>query len=86
MFKMVGIIFLLTILTPNALANKAKVLQEEIKTQCGKKSLSRQKIIYLVRKAYLSCHAGEKIEIESGCFIKCLRENIGNIIARRRRF
>ena len=76
----------LILFVPNLFADKIGTLQNEIKSQCGKKTFPKQKIIYLVRRAYLSCHAGEKIEIESGCVIRCLKENVGNIIARRRRF
>ncbi|MCY4524062.1 MAG: hypothetical protein OXB84_04915 [Halobacteriovoraceae bacterium] len=78
--------YLLIVFIPNAFANKIKILQNEIKSQCGEKPLSRQKIISLARKAFLSCRPEEKIEIESSCFIKCLRENVGNIIARRGKF
>ncbi|MCY4523188.1 MAG: hypothetical protein OXB84_00475 [Halobacteriovoraceae bacterium] len=75
-----------TILLSDVFAGKIDSLRTEIKNKCGKKNIPKQKIVFLIRKVYLDCRSGEDIEIDSGCTIKCLKENIGNIIARRRRF
>ena len=79
-------IFFLIFFSVDAFADKISFLHKEIKSHCGRDINSKKAFIPLVRRAYLLCHTGDKIEIESGCFIKCLKDNIGNIIARRRKY
>ena len=77
---------LLFFLGSNVHAAKIHTLKLAIKKQCGRQDISKRKIIGLIRSTYLDCQPEESIEISSRCSIKCLRQNIGNIIAKRGRY
>ena len=76
----------LFILGSSSYAAKINTLKSVIKSRCGDQEISKEKIIGLVRRTYLNCQPEETIQISSRCSIKCLRQNIGNIIAKRSQY
>lgn len=85
LFKMRWISLVLILLTPASALSAGKVqnLKSEIAKECGDVEISRQLLIKLVRKAYLTCRPGNTVEVTETCKIKCQKSNPGSVFGQK---
>lgn len=78
MRRILLLLFIILFASMPAHSSRLRNITSEAKETCGK-NLSKKQAIKLIKKVFLTCRSGGKVDI-GGCSIKCMKKSSGAVV------